>query len=162
MKLVIETNIAICANGGEKVHVDIECQISCIDALQDIVAYRKKEVIVLDKSGLILKEYSKYLNYSGNPGVGDVFYKYLNDSQYMPDLVDLIEITEISDPARGFEELPKNSFDPSDRKLLAAARVAKAEVVNASDSDWHENRDFIAGLGVKVRQLCPNYSQKRK
>jgi predicted nucleic acid-binding protein len=162
MKLVVETNIAICANGGEEVHVGIECQISCINALQDMVSYRKKEMIVLDKSGLILKEYSKHLNYSGKPGVGDIFYKYLNDNQYMPDLVDLIEITEISDQARGFEELPENSFDPSDRKLLAAARVAKAEVVNASDSDWYENRDFVASLGVKVRQLCPDYSQKSK
>ena len=43
----------------------------------------------------------------------------------------------------GYDELPENKFDPSDRKFLAVAVVAKAVVLNATDSDWHEHKDLM-------------------
>ena len=51
-------------------------------------------------------------------------------------------------------------FDPSDRKFLAVAVVAKAVVLNATDSDWDEHAVLMEELGVKVSQLCPEYASK--
>ena len=61
---------------------------------------------------------------------------------------------------RGFEELPENTFDPSDRKFLAVALVAGAVVLNATDSDWSEQRKLLNELRVQVHQLCPQYASK--
>ena len=69
-----------------------------------------------------------------------------------------VAVTPSEDDRRGFEELPENTFDRSDRKFLAVAVVAKAVVLNATDSDWDEHGALMNRLGVKGRQLCPRYA----
>lgn len=155
---VIETNVAISAN-GKNTHASLECQLACVTFLSKVVA--RKEPIAIDELGLILEEYAKYLNYSGQPEVGDEFFKYLNDHQYYSDQVLRVQITPNNEPERGFDELPINSMDPSDRKFLVVALVSKGRVVNALDSDWHENIEAINEMGVQVAQLCPDHACKR-
>ena len=116
-----------------------------------------KAVVVLDAGGQIIGEYAPYLNYHGQPGVGDLFFKFLHDHMYAGSKVELVEITSIPDESRGFEELPANELDPSDRKLLATALTSGAEIVNALDTDWHEQGELLTALGVPVRQLCPEH-----
>ena len=90
-----------------------------------------------------------------------MFFKYLHDNQYVPGgNISLVEITPCEDEARSFAELPKNEFDPSDRKLLATAVVSNADVVNATDSDWAEQEDLTKQLNVAVIQLCPDCSKR--
>lgn len=62
---------------------------------------------------------------------------------------------------RGFEELPENTFDRSDRKFLAVAVVARAVVLNATDSDWGEQQALMDELGVEVNELCPQHVARR-
>ena len=69
-------------------------------------------------------------------------------------------VTPIDDDRRGYEELPENKFDRSDRKFLAVAVVANAVVLNAVDSDWHEQADLMDELEVEVEQLCPQHAFK--
>ena len=71
------------------------------------------------------------------------------------------EVSQIEDAGRGFKELPPNAFDRSDRKFLAVAVVANATVVNVTDSDWNESAALVSGLGVEVRQLCPQHATKQ-
>lgn len=156
---VIETNVAISAN-GKNTHSSLECQLACVVFLSSVVA--KKELIAIDDLGLILEEYAKHLNYSGQPEVGDEFFKYLHDHQYYPQRVSRVNITPNAVQGRGFDELPANSMDPSDRKFLAVALVSGGVVVNALDSDWHENIEEINRMGVEVRQLCPDHACKLK
>ena len=146
---VIDTNVAIVANGRETT-ASLKCQLACVEFLDK----REQFSIALDCSELIMTEYSKYLSYAGQPGVGDVFFKYLHDNQYNPAKIKRVEITPSNDEARSFAELPKNSLDPSDRKFLAVAVVAQATVVNATDSDWAEHRELLVALKVPVEQLC--------
>lgn len=150
---IVETNVAIAANGKSD-HASLSCQLTCIEFLSELVA--GKELIVVDDLGLIMDEYSRYLNYSGQPDVGDEFFKYLNDHQYYEEKVCRVTITENTNAATGFDELPVNTMDPSDRKFLAAAYISGAEVVNALDNDWHEKRSEIEKMRVKVMQLCPD------
>ncbi|GFM67109.1 hypothetical protein VRB50_19815 [Pseudomonas poae] len=149
---VVETNVAIAAN-GRGTHASLECQLACVVFLSDVVS--KQSIVAIDDIGLMLDEYAKHLSYKGQPDVGDEFFKYLHDHQYYPDRVLRVSITPNGMERSGFDELPPNSMDPSDRKFLAVARKSGAKVFNALDTDWHENIKDIEAMGVAVEQLCP-------
>lgn len=155
MNVVVDTNVAMAANGRDT-HASLTCQYACTEFLEGLVLPRKRTHIVLDAQGLIFAEYSRCLHFKGQPGVGDMFFKYLHDHMYLGEKIQLVPITQITDETRGFNELPPNSLDKSDRKFLATALVAEATVVNALDSGWHKQADFVSELGVNVRQLCPD------
>ena len=154
---VLDTNVIIVAN-GRNTHADPECQLECVERLQEI---RRDRVVIIDDQGLVFKEYMNVgLNLSGIPGVGDAFFKHNFDNMYDEVHVCRVQITPCGDPQCGFEQLPANGLDPSDRKFLALAVVAQAEIVNATDSDWIEQETLTNDLGVKVRQLCPQHARK--
>lgn len=154
---VVDTNVAIAAN-GRNTHADKECRLRCIEELEDVCAQR---VVVLDDEGRIFDEYRARLNFAGVPGVGDKFFKHVYDHMYGGRRVRLVSITLSRDERRGFEELPENDFDPSDRKFLAAAVKGRAIILNATDSDWSEREELMGSLGVAVRQLCPQHASKQ-
>ena len=154
---VVDTNVAIVANGRET-DADAQCQLACVEKLKFVAA---GEVVAIDDGNSILKEYTRHLRFSGMPGVGDAFFKHVFDCQYQDDRVRRVAVTPSEDERRGFQELPENGFDPSDRKFLAVAVVAKAVVLNATDSDWGEQEGLMERLGVEVSQLCPRYALKR-
>ena len=118
------------------------------------------EVIAIDDRGSILDEYARYLHRSGQPGTGDAFFKHVFNSQYDPTRVRRVPLNPSEDDGRGFEELPPNTFDSSDRKFLAVAVVARAVVLNATDSDWAEQQAWTDALEVEVRQLCPQHATR--
>ena len=149
---VVDTNVPIAANGRDT-HVDGQCVLACVNRLEDVL---QNAQIVIDDGGEILQEYSRRLNWSGAPGMGDAFFKHVFNFQYQPDRVRRVVVTPAGEESRGYEELPVNHFDPSDRKFLATAVVSKATVLNAADSDWQEHHDLTAALGVTVCELCPH------
>ena len=94
--------------------------------------------------------------------MGDAFLKHVFNYQHQEDRVRRVMVRPSENDRRGFEELPDNAFDPSDRKFLAVAVVAKAVVLNATDSDWVEHKTLMDSLGVEVTQLCPRYASKTR
>ncbi|HTH39375.1 MAG TPA: hypothetical protein VL968_01210, partial [Rhodocyclaceae bacterium] len=70
----------------------------------------------------------------------------------------IIPITPNALETTGFDELPENNIDKSDRKFLAVALCGNGTLINALDSDWHEQAKFISDIGVEVKQLCPDHS----
>lgn len=150
---VVDSNVAVVAN-GRATHANQDCQLACISKLEQVVRQHR---VALDKGGLIFEEYQRRLNFSGGPGIGDMFFKHLFNHQYNRKRVLQVKITP-SDADRGFMELPTNRLDPADRKFLAVAAVARASILNAADSDWNENADLLDNLGVTVVQLCPDYA----
>lgn len=149
---VVDTNVAVAAN-GRMTHASIECQLRCVETLQLI----RGQMIAIDSSGLVIKEYRNQLSFSGAPGVGDAFSKYVFDNQYRDDKIQRVEVTPSDNDKRGFEELPENTFDRSDRKFLAVAVAADAVVLNATDSDWSQHETLMDRLGVVVEELCPQH-----
>ena len=154
---VVDTNVAIAAN-GRGTHADLECQLACVEKLQDVC---NRQVVVLDDRNLIFDEYKEHLNFAGAPGVGDVFFKHVHNHQYGETRVKRVPITLCDDDRREFEELPENGLDKSDHKFLATALVASATILNATDSDWGEQEALTERLGVPVHQLCPQYRLKK-
>lgn len=153
---VVDTNVAIVAN-GRQTHADLRCHKLCVEKLRSVVA---DEVIAIDDEGAILQEYKRHLDFSGMRGVGNAFFKHVFDHQYRGDKIRRTPITPSADDGRGFEELPENRLDPSDRKFLAVAFVASAVLLNATDSDWDEHKALTESLGVQVEQLCPQYASE--
>lgn len=160
MPSVVDTNVLISAN-GRHTHASQDCQIACIDAIQILLNNAQNDPIAIDDKGLILDEYNGYLNFHGQPGVGDLFYKFIHDRMYAGHSIVTASVTPCHDSMKGFEELPNNRLDRSDRKFLAVAVVSRAEIINATDSDWADNYELLHDLGIKVIQVCPEHSRKR-
>ncbi len=156
MKVVIDTNVAIAAN-GRRTHACSKCQLECVEFLEGLTSIRSRKKIYLDDLDLLLNEYKPHLNFHGQPGMGDAFYKFLHDHKYSEKKVSLVTVTPNDDGETGFNELPPNSIDPSDRKILAISVVGAAKIINALDNDWHEKREFLTDLRVDVIQLCPEH-----
>ena len=116
--------------------------------------------VAIDNKDAILKEYINRFSRSGGRNVGDQFFIHVINNQYDEKRVQRVAVTPIDDERRGFEELPENTFDRSDRKFLAVAVSADAVVLNATDSDWGEEQELMDGLGVNVEQLCPQHASK--
>ena len=153
---VVDTNVAIVANTRDT-HADLPCQLACIEKLERVV---KQAVVAVDEAGSIVDEYAGYLSRSGQPGMGDAFFKHIFDHLHQENRVRRVPVTPSDDDRKGFEELPENSFDRSDSIFLAVALMGKAIVLNATDSDWSEHEELMDMLGVDVEQLCPQHAYK--
>ena len=151
--VVVDSNVAVVANGRDT-HASEDCQLTCISELERVV---KRCRVAIDTGDFIFAEYRNHLHFSGRPGTGDMFFKFLFNNRYDPKRVFRVTINP-SGEDRGFAELPPNRLDPSDRKFLAVAAVAQAPILNATDSDWKENSDLLDRLGVDVIQLCPEFA----
>lgn len=157
MSLVIDTNVAVVAN-----NMNENASIECIKKCQNELLEAQNGIVLIDDNDNqhILTEYRKRLSHSGQPGLGDAFFKWLFTNQENTSLCRKVKITD-SDPAGlVFEEFPNdpnlNDFDRSDRKFVAVA-IASGEtpdILNACDTDWWEFQNELLAHGVRVRFLC--------
>jgi hypothetical protein len=150
---VVDTNIAVIANGGANVTASVNCQLECVKTLQRIVANGR---VAIDIAGEILAEYQKRLDPRGQPGVGDFFYRHLIDNQGNTAKVRAHDIThKRADALRAaFQNGNLAAFDPDDRVFALCAVVAKATVLTATDSDWVQHEAGLAACGVKLQFVC--------
>lgn len=153
--VVVDTNVPIIANQRDA--ESLQCVAACAEALNNIT---KNGLLVLDDGNRIFNEYKCHLSFSGQPGAGDVFFKWLSDNRYRPDRVAQVSLVE--DPAREgeFVTFPDDpalaSFDHSDRKFVAVALAhpERPPVLNATDSDWWNYRDALRAYGITVTFVC--------
>jgi predicted nucleic acid-binding protein len=149
-RYVIDTNVPTVANGQDET-ILIECRIAAIELLQKAL---KSGEIFIDSAGAIQNEYRRHLNPRGQPGVGDRFYLEVLNSH--PDKIVRVDVN--MRPDGEYEDVPQeiidSGFDPSDRKFVAVARKANAEVYNAVDTDWVEQKTVIESHGVAIVFLC--------
>ena len=141
-----------------------ECEAACIRALIQVQAER---LTLLDDKGLIIKEYSKKLSHSGQPGLGDAFFKWLHENQANPQHCQTVPVTVHAD--RGFTEFPDEprleKFDKDDRMFVAVAlaRGAGPQVLNAVDRrSWWVHRKALKENGVNVVFLCPEFMRTER
>ena len=160
---VVDTNVASVANNrGDCPQADDACILACTRKLKecvDILRSRIKGVIVIDEDGEIFEEYKRRLDFSGQPGLGDLFFKELFDHQAS---IVCEKVSTAKDDQWGYKEFPRNdellSFDPSDRKFVAVALTSKnkPKILNAVDSDWYHFEEALKKEGLDIVQLCPN------
>jgi hypothetical protein len=155
--VVVDTNVPIAANGGDKIAAD--CTHSCVTALREVLEYRQR--LAIDDDWRIIREYMRNLRSSGEPGVGDSFLKWVLTHKNNPERCDLVTITALNEAAGEFAEFPDGSglttFDPSDRKFVAVANAhaEKPTILQGLDSKWWGWRAALAAAGITVEFLCP-------
>lgn len=87
--VIVDTNVPVTANGRAE-QASLACRLTCIEILRLIQSQRR---IAVDQSGLILQEYRRHLSPSGQPGLGDAFFKWLWDNQANPQICIPVAIT---------------------------------------------------------------------
>lgn len=153
----MDTNVLLVANQKAS-QASPRCVAACARRLRDL---RDVGVIVLDDGLHILREYRRNLSSSGQPGVGDSFFKWVLTNQANATRCEQVAITPVGGSQTEFAEFPSDLrlqlFDPSDRKFVAVARAHPLHppILNAVDSDWWEYEAVLAEHGITVQQLCP-------
>jgi hypothetical protein len=159
--VVVDTNVPIAANGRED--VSPECVLACEAALLEVLQDRQR--LVLDDNWRIIDEYKHKLSPLGQPGLGNVFLKWVFTNWANPERCDLVAINARDEAAADFEEFPGvpglEAFDPSDRKFVAVsnAHAEKPPILQALDSKWWGWKDALASAGIVVEFLCPQEVQ---
>jgi len=155
MRRVVDTNVAIVANGRSDAarggrRPCIDCRLAAIDCLEALL---DRGQIVVDQDGDIQAEYRRHLHPSGQPGVGDQFYRaVLNDAARIRRM--RLQRRQDGSYAAFPDDPALASFDASDRKFAAVARLARVAVANAVDSDWLDHREALKANGIKVHFVC--------
>ena len=154
-EVVVDSNVPIVANRMTE-QACPRCISACIDKLSLV---RQECRTLLDDKREIFREYQNKLSFSGQPGPGDAFFKWLWETQAVERHCRIVPITPHED--RGFEEFPNDpslaSFDRDDRKFVAVAMASGSnpQVFNASDPGWWHHRESLDKHGVAVVFLCP-------
>ena len=88
-EVVVDTNVPVVANRKTD-QAGRACESACIHALIQVQAERRT---LLDDKQLIFKEYRKRLSHSGQPGLGDAFFKWLWENQANPQHCRIVPVT---------------------------------------------------------------------
>ena len=163
MKVIVDTNVAVVANGGfEKASEG--CKQICVDRLQQV---SKGEVrLVLDDKRRIIEEHRGNLSPYGQPGVGDAFLKWVETNWTNPERCDLVSTTSVEGLENEYEEFPDEpalaAFDRDDRKFIAVALAhpEKPPILQATDTQWWDFRDALNRNGVTVEFICEDDIQR--
>jgi hypothetical protein len=152
-RVIVDTDTLIVANGKSS-QASIECELAAINFLEYTIDH---SIVVLDSEDEILDEYKKYCSYSGQPGVGDLFFRELHNRRADTSFVQIVEIHP--DGIGSYVEIPATltKFDPSDKKFIATALADKGQaiVVNCVDSDYAFSSEALRLEGIRMLELCP-------
>lgn len=164
-KCLVDTNVPKTANLAiDPAAIPDElagCVLACVEAVNHVV---KNGGLVIDCGDEIFTEYRKQLSISGQPGVGDGFMKWVHDNRCSFPAADRVTITKNDG---SYEEFPDrkglHNFDNSDRKFIAVANAHpdKPPILQATDSKWWGWKDALAGVGIAVHFLCPDYAKAK-
>ncbi|HOY68952.1 MAG TPA: hypothetical protein PLP29_18900 [Candidatus Ozemobacteraceae bacterium] len=155
-RCVVDTNVATTANGRNP-GASCACVAASSRALMTVM---RDGHVFIDARGLIVAEYRANLNAKGQPGAGDMFFKWLLTNEWGGVRVTRVGITPKAADPEDFHELPPPlpgvSYDRSDRKFLAvaAAHPEHPPILQAFDSKWWGWRESLAKDGVAIHFLC--------
>lgn len=162
-RCVIDTNVIVMANKAVRCFDDDTNNypmliVNCIELLQKI---KEKGLYVLfDEGEEIFNEYKTHMNFSGQPGVGDAFFKWLHDKRWgFPDS----ERIKLHKTTNGYEEFPAEmeqiGVDPSDKKFFAVSNThpCKPDIYEAVDAKWWNWRDAALKSGIHIRFIDEQY-----
>jgi hypothetical protein len=152
---VVDTNVAIVANGradaiGQR-EPSISCRLASVQFLQRLL---KSGRVVVDMDGEVQAEYRTYLNASGQPGVGDRFYQEILKGSPKKILRVALERRDDGEYVDVPQVLIDTHFDRSDRKFVALAINRSIPIANAVDSDWIIHRKELEESGLDVINIC--------
>lgn len=164
-KCIVDTNVPVSANlvnNPQQIPVDMKaCALECVEAIEYIM---KNGMLVIDEQDEICREYRKYLSSKGQPGVGDIFMKWILTHSFNTLKIERVRITK---NGASYNEFPDHAdlvrFDNADRKFVAVsnAHPEKPSIVQATDSKWWGWKEALDEVGIKVIFLAPDYIRNK-
>lgn len=161
-KCIVDTNvpkIANCANNPANITDELTyCVLACVDAIDHVI--NNKGALVIDAEDEIFEEYRRQLSMSGQPGLGDIFMKWVYDNRWSFPAENRVTIHK---KGSSYYEFPVHEgldkFDKSDRKFIAVANAhsSKPTILQATDSKWWGWNAALKDVGITVQFLCPEY-----
>jgi len=163
-RCVIDTNVLVTANKA------LSCEANddvanypkllekCVKILHEII--EKQTFVVLDADDEIISEYKPYLSFSGQPGVGDVFFKWLHDNRHSFPESERVSIHKTTD---GYLEFPidlySENVDPDDMKFFAVsnAHQYKPIILEATDAKWWKWATAAKRCGILIKFIDKQY-----
>ena len=103
MTIIVDTNVTVVANCKSE-QASEDCEQSCINRLLKITSGEVK--LALDDERRIIEEYRKKLSPDGQPGVGDVFLKWVEINWANPNRCVRVPITPIENSETEYIEFP--------------------------------------------------------
>lgn len=163
-KCIVDTNVPLTANWavdstpipGDR----IDCVMVCIEAIEHVVG--TPNCLVLDAGDEIYNEYANKLSRSGQPGMGDMFMKWVHDNRWKLADANRVSITKNGD---SYVEFPDRTdlvgFDRSDKKFVAVANKHPSHppILQAVDRKWWLYKDALQKARIRVHFLCPEYAK---
>lgn len=160
---LLDTNVPILANGA-KVAELTDLSDRCVDVVQIITA---RGGLVMDEGDRIFDEYRDNLRLAGQPGLGDMFMKWVHDNRWNPEYCKRVPVTCSDENNQVFDEFPVSSdlqdFDDDDRKFVAVANAHpdKPAILEAVDYKWWGWKDALASVGIRVQFLDPALAKRK-
>ncbi|MCY4071047.1 MAG: hypothetical protein OXG60_07090 [Chloroflexi bacterium] len=158
--IVVDTNVWVMVD--KKVseleeNEDRNCVRSCQVWLERFIIGEDRLVVDSFNTYAIISEYRR------NVMPGGIAENLLNELVTV--LFDRLLQLEIQLDENGYAELPNQlmSLHGKDRKFVAVAIqcVPYAPIVNATDTDWAQEKQQLADTGVTVQELCPEYIEAK-
>ena len=162
-RCVIDTNVMITANKAVRGYDDDDLINypnlikNCIMRLQMII--KTHTYVVFDEGNEIFGEYHRHLKFSGQPGAGDKFFKWMHDNRYRnPDTEVKLHKTDT-----GYREFPEEmkacGVDPSDKKFIAVsnAHPQKPNILQATDTKWWSWYEVAGKCGIHIDFIDEQY-----
>lgn len=165
---VVDTNVLIAANGPERCkHVTPIAVENSTKALLDI---SRNGGLVLDNDDRIFSEYLKQnkaglLCLAGQPGVGDMFLRWVNDNRFNHTLCEQRSLNCRDEKTYVFDEFPADpalvAVDGPDKKFIAVANAGepKLPILQFGDSKWWGWKDALMRIGIDVVFMDPDYAE---
>ncbi len=112
------------------------------------------DLLLEDSLDLVFDEYKRHLQFAGQPGLGDAFFRWYLQNRWNPGQIARVCLDRDT-PVNEYLPADLHSFDPFDHKWVAVYIEGEADaIVNASDSDWEESRDILNRHGISVLELA--------
>ncbi len=151
-EVILDTNIPIISNKNvaDVSNDELHRWEVCIDIINHVT---DNGILVIDSSGEIILEYKKNLNFSGAPGLGDRFFKWVFDNQFSSSLIKRVDVAKNDEDYVNFpkdENLSK--FDKSDMKFVALSNTSSppTAIVEASDGKWWKWSKILKKYSIDV------------
>lgn len=158
VRCVVDTNVAVTANGGDTAAASQQCVAASARALEQVMV---RGHLFIDASGAIVREYRDNLAPYGEPRPGNAFLKWVLTHEWGGTRVTRVTLTPKADEPGNFDELPappdEVHYDPSDQVFLAvsAADPEHPPILQAFDSKWWGWREALKQIGVLIHFICP-------
>lgn len=145
---VVDTNVPLVVKLGD------DWPRELLDACEEIIEQilERQVPVVTDAAGEIVEEYLHQLSISGQPSLGDEFVRYVHDRRFTWDAAFRPDIQPHPTEDHSYAVLNGDDaeIDKSDRKFIAAAKVAGVPVVQATDTKWLDWGAVLGRHGVQV------------